>query len=121
MSTPPRVEDLLRELAPQVLGVLMRRYADFAAAEDAVQEALITAVTHWPQDGIPGNPRGWLIQAASRQMTDRFRSEGARRRREHFTASREPPPTAVSGQDDTLVLLSMCCHPALTPASAVAL
>jgi RNA polymerase sigma factor (sigma-70 family) len=121
VSTPPPAEDLLRELVPQVLGVLVRRYSDFAAAEDAVQEALISAVTHWPRDGIPDNPRGWLIQAAVRQMTDRFRSEDARRRREQATARREPPPAGVSGCDDTLILLSMCCHPALTPASAVAL
>jgi RNA polymerase sigma factor (sigma-70 family) len=121
VSTAPPPEDLLRELVPQVLGVLVRRYSDFAAAEDAVQEALISAVTHWPKDGIPGNPRGWLIQAAVRQMTDRFRSEDARRRREQATALRESPPAAVSGRDDTLILLSMCCHQALTPASAVAL
>jgi RNA polymerase sigma factor (sigma-70 family) len=121
VSTPHPPEDLLRELVPQVLGVLVRRYSDFAAAEDAVQEALISAVTHWPTDGIPGNPRGWLIQAAVRQMTDRFRSEDARRRREVTTARREPPPAVASGHDDTLILLSMCCHPALTPASAVAL
>jgi RNA polymerase sigma factor (sigma-70 family) len=121
VSTPPPAEDLLRELVPQVLGVLVRRYSDFAAAEDATAEALISAVTHWPRDGIPGNPRGWLIQAAVRQMTDRFRSEGARRRREQATVRREPPPAGVSGRDDTLILLLMCCHPALTPASAVAL
>ena len=119
LTTP--AEDLLRELAPQVLGVLARRYGDFGAAEDAVQEALLAAATHWPQDGIPGNPRGWLIQAASRALTDQYRSDTARRRRELAGAAREPGPAPVSGQDDTLVLLSLCCHPALTPASAVAL
>jgi RNA polymerase sigma factor (sigma-70 family) len=121
LTTP--AEDLLRELAPQVLGVLARRYGDFGAAEDAVQEALLAAATRWPQDGIPDNPRGWLIQAASRALTDQYRSDTARRRRELAGAAREPEPASapVSGQDDTLVLLSLCCHPALTPASAVAL
>jgi RNA polymerase sigma factor (sigma-70 family) len=119
--TGTRVEDLLRELAPQVLGVTVRRFGDFAAAEDAVQEALLSAATHWPADGVPDNPRAWLIQTAGRKMTDLIRSEAARRRREETAALRETSPVDVPGQDDTLILLFMCCHPALTPASAIAL
>lgn len=129
MSRTPRVEDLLRELAPQVLGVLVRRYRDFDAAEDAVQEALLAAALHWPRDGVPGNPRGWLLQVAARRLTDQVRSEQARRRREAVAASLEPPPAAwdaapaagPGGRDDTLALLFLCCHPALTQASAIAL
>ena len=117
----PVVEDLLRELAPQVLGVVVRRYGDFDAAEDAVQEALLAAALHWPRDGLPDNPRGWLIQAAVRRMTDQIRSEIARRRREELAASIGMPAVDVADRDDTLVLLFMCCHPALTPASAIAL
>jgi RNA polymerase sigma factor (sigma-70 family) len=112
-------EGLLRELAPQVLGVLVRRYADFAAAEDAVQEALLAAALHWPRDGVPEEPRGWLIQTATRRMIDQWRSEQARREREAL-ASAAPAPE-VSDPDDTLIVLFMCCHPALTPASAIAL
>ena len=121
MSTGTGVEDLLREQAPQVLGVLVRRFGDFDAAEDAVQEALIAAARHWPAEGVPANPRGWLIQTAVRKMTDQLRSEQARRRREDAAAMAEPPATDVIGRDDTLILLFMCCHPALTPASAIAL
>ncbi len=114
------VEDLLRDLAPQVLGALLRRYDDFAAAEDAVQEALVVAAEQWPADGLPDYPRGWLIQVASRRMLDHLRSEQARRRREDAVANQEPPPE-VPDRDDTLVLLFMCCHPALKPAAAIAL
>jgi RNA polymerase sigma factor (sigma-70 family) len=121
VSTGTGTEDLLRELAPQVLGVLVRRFGDFDSAEDAVQEALIAAARHWPADGMPANPRGWLIQAAVRKMTDQLRSEQARRRREDSAAKAEPPAVGVTGRDDTLILLFMCCHPALTPASAIAL
>jgi RNA polymerase sigma factor (sigma-70 family) len=121
VSTGAGIEDLLRELAPQVLGVLVRRFGDFGSAEDAVQEALIAAARHWPADGMPANPRGWLIQAAVRKMTDQLRSEQARRRREGAAAMAEPPAVDVTGRDDTLILLFMCCHPALTPASAIAL
>jgi RNA polymerase sigma factor (sigma-70 family) len=121
VSTGTGIEDLLRELAPQVLGVLVRRFGDFDSAEDAVQEALIAAARHWPADGMPANPRGWLIQAAVRKMTDQLRSEQARRRREDAAAMAEPPAVGVTGRDDTLILLFMCCHPALTPASAIAL
>jgi RNA polymerase sigma factor (sigma-70 family) len=114
-------EDLLRELAPQVLGVVARRFGDFDTAEDAVQEALLEAATHWPVDGTPDNPRGWLIQVAVRKMLDQVRSEQARRRREDTAAIQEPPPPDVPDRDDTLILLFLCCHPALTPASAIAL
>ena len=121
---------LLREMAPQVLGVLARKQGDFAAAEDAVQEALIAASAQWPVAGIPSNPRGWLYQVALRRMKDQQRSEMARRRREDAVALERsyeepfiPPPDAELGveEDDTLVLLFMCCHPALTPSSAIAL
>ena len=121
---------LLRELAPQVLGVVARRYGDFPAAEDAVQEALIAAAMQWPVAGIPTNPRGWLFHVAVRRMNDYLRSERARRRREDVVATERsadepfaPPPDSEIGvdRDDTLVLLFMCCHPALTPASAIAL
>ena len=120
-------EQLLRELAPQVLGAVIRRFHEFAPAEDAVQEALIAAAVQWPREGVPENPRGWLIQVASRRMADYLRSEMARRRREAAAAGemeQEAPPVRVESereQDDTLILLFMCCHPALTPSSAIAL
>ncbi|HKF20932.1 MAG TPA: RNA polymerase sigma factor [Candidatus Angelobacter sp.] len=120
-------EHLLRELAPQVLGVVARRFHDFSAAEDAVQEAMIAAFTQWPREGIPDNPRGWLIQVASRRMTDQVRSEIARRQRETAVAKEaETVAPAVDIEsdmdpDDTLILLFMCCHPALTSSSAIAL
>ncbi len=122
----PAIEHLLRELAPQVLGAVMRRYRDFAAAEDAVQEALIAATTHWPEQGIPENPRGWLIQVAVRRMMDAVRREIARRRREESVALDAElliAPTELGGgqHDDTLILLFMCCHPSLTTSSAIAL
>jgi RNA polymerase sigma factor (sigma-70 family) len=126
LSSP--IEQLLRELAPPVLGAVVRRFRDFAASEDAVQEALIAAATQWPVEGVPHNPRGWLIQVALRRMTDRVRSEVARRNRE--AAVMEDVPSVVApalysepqfDPDDTLVLLFMCCHPALTPVSAIAL
>jgi RNA polymerase sigma factor (sigma-70 family) len=116
--------DLLRELTPQVLGFVARRFRDFDAAEDAVQEASIAALMQWPRDGIPDNPRAWLTQVAFRKMADRIRSESARRRRETEVveeAARETGLTAGQLEDDTLVLLFMCCHPALTPSSAIAL
>ncbi|MGH9707770.1 MAG: RNA polymerase sigma factor, partial [Candidatus Acidiferrales bacterium] len=121
------IEELLRALTPQVLGIVARRFRDFAAAEDAVQEAAMAAAAQWPHDGLPENPRAWLVRVASRRMTDQIRSESARRRRETELAL-EPAPTQDSGgiefgpqEDDTLILLFMCCHPALTPASAIAL
>ncbi|WP_066371085.1 RNA polymerase sigma factor [Herbidospora mongoliensis] len=119
--TSDRIEDLLRELAPQVLGAVVRSYGDFGAAEDAVQEALLAAALHWPGEGLPGNPRGWLIQTAVRRLTDQYRSETARRRREESVALREVPGAEPVQRDDTLVLLVTCCHPALTPASSIAL
>jgi RNA polymerase sigma factor (sigma-70 family) len=117
---PATVEDLLRELAPQVLGALVRRYGDFDAAEDAAQEALLAAAVHWPEKGVPEQPLGWLIQTASRRMIDQWRSDQSRKDRESVAAQREVV-TEAPGQDDTLTVLFMCCHPALTPASAVAL
>jgi RNA polymerase sigma factor (sigma-70 family) len=122
-------EHLLRELAPQVLAAVVRRYRDFSAAEDAVQEALLAAATQWPAQGAPDNPRGWLIHVAARRMTDHVRAELARRRREMIVmvhASEEPAapgPDADNGvhHDDTLALLFMCCHPALTRPTAIAL
>jgi RNA polymerase sigma factor (sigma-70 family) len=123
-------EHLLRDLAPQVLGAVMRRYGDFAAAEEAVQEALLAASQQWPRDGRPDNPRGWLIHVAARRMTDHIRSETARRLREAWVAGPIPlahqlapdaPPPDVVDRDDTLILLFMCCHPSLTPPSAIAL
>jgi RNA polymerase sigma factor (sigma-70 family) len=123
----PRIGHLLRELAPQVLGALARRHRDFAAAEDAVQEALLDAATQWPREGIPANPGGWLYTAATRRLTDEVRSDIARRRREEKMISEEDAhvpaveETFEPEQDDTLLLLFMCAHPALTPATAVAL
>jgi len=118
---PVDVEDLLRELAPQVLGVLTRRYGDFDAAEDAVQEALLAAAVHWPAEGIPDRPRGWLIQTATRRLIDQRRNERARTAREDRALLTQPPPVDVPDRDDTLVVLFLCCHPSLTPASAIAL
>jgi RNA polymerase sigma factor (sigma-70 family) len=119
--TDHQFEDLLRRLTPQVLGAVVRWSGDFAAAEDAVQEALLAAATTWPRDGTPDNPKAWLIQAASRRLIDEVRQEQARRRREERAALREVPPEDVEEQDDTLRLLFLCCHPSLTPASAIAL
>lgn len=113
------VTDRMRTLAPQVLGVLVRRGAEFATAEDAVQEALIEAVRHWP-GSPPDDPKAWLLRVAGRKLIDAQRSEAARRRREERVHD-EPPPGPTEQSDDTLLLLSRCCHPALSPASAVAL
>ncbi|MEO6091019.1 MAG: DUF6596 domain-containing protein [Umezawaea sp.] len=115
-------EDLVRDLAPQVLGALVRRYGGFGTCEDAVQEALLAAALQWPAEGVPDNPRAWLITVASRRRTELWRNETARRRREETVAAQtlpEPdPPPAV---DDTLTLLLLCCHPSLTRVSQVAL
>lgn len=125
--TPGEFEQLTRELAPRVLGALVRRYRDFAAAEDAVQEALLAAATQWPLDGVPENPRAWLTQVASRRLMDEIRGNSARRRRESDSMMEPgyviPPvePDETTGHDDTLVLIYMCCHPALTTSSAIAL
>ena len=115
-------EDLLRELAPQVLGAVMRRYGNFADAEDAMQEALIAAATTWPEAGRPDDPLAWLIRVASRRMANQYRSDDARRRREALAASWSlTPPEPAPAHDDTLILMFMCCHPSLTPASAIPL
>lgn len=123
-----RVEDLLRRLAPRVLAALARRHDDFEAAEDAVQEALLAATVQWPRDGVPDSPDGWLVTVASRRLTDRVRSEAADRRREETIAALTPAdewyaPAAdePAHEDDTLTLLFLCCHPALTPPSRIAL
>ncbi|BCJ57633.1 RNA polymerase sigma factor [Micromonospora endophytica] len=129
MTATPPTEDLLRDLAPQVLGVLARRFGDFTTAEDAVQEALLVAATRWPEDGVPDNPRGWLIQVAYRRMIEMVRAEQSRRAREDLAARREADRRSVpavddqlgADRDDGLVLLLLCCHPALSPTSAVAL
>ena len=125
------VEDLLRRFAPQVLGSLVRRYGHFDLAEDAVQEALLAAALQWPEQGIPENPRGWLITVAVRRLTDELRSDEARRRREERAAAElprehvEPPPdpeqVPAGEEDDTLTLFFLCAHPALSPASQLAL
>ncbi|WP_296604438.1 sigma-70 family RNA polymerase sigma factor [Nocardioides sp.] len=113
------MEQLVRDLVPQVLGVLVRRGADFATAEDAVQEALLEAVRRWP-DAPPDDPKAWLVTVAWRKVVDLSRSESARRAREE-RVHEEPPRGPVADEDDTLLLLFLCCHPALTPSSAVAL
>ncbi|MBW4721892.1 RNA polymerase sigma factor [Saccharothrix obliqua] len=118
--TPPAVVDLLRELAPQVLGALVRRHDRFEGCEDAVQEAVLAAAVQWPVEGLPANPRGWLLTVASRRFVDQVRSDHARRAREAAVAA-EVPPGEVPDTDDTLVLLFLCCHPALTEASRIAL
>ncbi|QIS02377.1 RNA polymerase sigma factor [Nocardia brasiliensis] len=118
---PARAEDLLRELAPQVLGALVRRFGDFDTAEDALQEAMVAAATQWPVEGLPDNPRGWLIQVAQRRMADAVRAEVARRRRETTAFDRDVIDARPIDQDDTLAMFLLCCHPALSSASAVAL
>jgi RNA polymerase sigma factor (sigma-70 family) len=116
------VPGLLRKLTPRVLGVLVRRFGGFDQCEDAVQEALLAAAQQWPADGVPANPTGWLVTVASRRWTEVWRSETARQRREANAALLEPPgaPPAPA-EDDTLTLLLLCCHPALTAVSQVAL
>ncbi|WP_412521235.1 RNA polymerase sigma factor [Actinomadura madurae] len=119
-------EELLRTLAPQVLGTLVRRHGAFDACEDAVQEALLAAAVQWPGDGVPENPRGWLLTVATRRLTDQWRSERARRDREAAVSADgrdEPGPDAErpGDRDDTLTLLFLCCHPSLSPSSQVAL
>lgn len=122
MSAATGVEGLLRELAPQVLGALVRRYGGFDTCEDAVQEALVAAAVQWPAQGVPDSPKGWLITVASRRRIELWRSDSARRRREETVASLAPPePEPAPAVDDTLTLLLLCCHPSLTPASQVAL
>ena len=123
------VEDLLRQLTPQVLGAVVRRFGNFDLAEDATQEALIAAAAQWPRDGLPDNPRGWLIAVAARRLTDLVRADQARRRREDMVAQWAMTGTGPSpvgernpaDRDDTLVLFLMCCHPSLPVASQIAL
>jgi RNA polymerase sigma factor (sigma-70 family) len=123
------VEGLLRGLAPQVLGALVRRYGHFDLAEDAVQEALLAATSQWPTQGVPDSPRAWLIAVAARRLTDLLRSEQARRRREDQVARwmlpehhRAPAADQASPEsDDTPVVLFLCCHPALSAAAQIAL
>jgi RNA polymerase sigma factor (sigma-70 family) len=130
VTTQATVDGLLRDLAPQVLGALIRRSGQFDSAEDAVQEALLDAAIQWPVEGIPDSPRGWLLTVASRRMTDHVRTESARRRREETAALLSSPDELVttpvddpadSDHDDTLTLLFLCCHPAISPASQLAL
>jgi RNA polymerase sigma factor (sigma-70 family) len=129
LPTDATPEDLLRELAPPVLGALVRRYGHFDVAEDAVQEALLVAALQWPTQGIPEGPRSWLIRVASRRMIDQLRSDQARRNREAVAAIRTPvdqllapgPEAGGGSQDDSLLLLFLCCHPALTPTAQAAL
>ena len=126
-ALPPGTEDLLRELTPQVLGAVVRRYGHFDLAEDAVQESLIAAVTTWPTRGVPDDPRAWLITVAARRLTDLLRAEQARRRREEREAALLPGdwlganPESSSAKDDSILVLLLCCHPALTSASQIAL
>jgi RNA polymerase sigma factor (sigma-70 family) len=129
-SADVAIEDLLRELTPQVLGALVRRHGRFDACEDAVQEALLAAATQWPADGLPDNPRGWLIAVANRRLVDHIRSESARRRREDATAAASPSDELLApaadlapggARDDTLTLLFLCCHPELSAPSQIAL
>ncbi|HET7246436.1 MAG TPA: DUF6596 domain-containing protein [Streptosporangiaceae bacterium] len=113
---------LLRDLGPRALGAIVRRYGHFADAEDAVQEALLAAATTWQADGTPDNPLAWLIRVASRKMADQYRSDEARRRREELAASWSlVPAEPVPAHDDTLTLMLMCCHPALSPGAAIPL
>ena len=123
MTAPPATEDLLRTLAPQVLGALVRRYGHFDAAEDSVQEALLAAAVQWPAEGRPDNPAAWLSTVATRRMIDQLRGDGARRRREDDIAPRlrSDPDVIVPADDDTLTLLFLCCHPVLSPPSQLAL
>jgi RNA polymerase sigma factor (sigma-70 family) len=132
VSADPSVEDLLRELAPWVLGALVRRYRQFDLCEDATQEALLAAATQWPTEGVPASPHGWLVTVASRRLMDQMRSEQSRRRREDQVMAATPQaellgkPADVDAEsatdrDDSLTLLFLCCHPALSPPSQIAL
>ena len=130
MTTAQPIEDLLRESAPQVLTALLRRHRHLDLCEDAVQEALLAASIQWPESGVPQSPSGWLVTVASRRLIDRVRSDAARRRREQDVLVGSPPSELLAAlpnadaddvRDDTVKLLSLCCHPALTPASQLAL
>ncbi len=121
------LEHVWRGCAPDVLAALVRGYGDFEAAEDALQEALLAAAQQWPTDGLPDNPKGWLIRVASRRLMDQWRADRARSGREQLVAGRSPtenlaPVGDVAGErDDSLTLLLLCCHPVLTRPSQVAL
>src|SRR5215467_1230868 len=130
VTGPPLVEDLLRELAPQVLGTLVRRHGQFDACEDAVQEALLAAALQWPVEGVPDRPRSWLLTVAGRALVDGWRADSARRRREGVAAvdlvgqpaaGYLPDADDHADRDDALALLFLCCHPALSPPSQLAL
>ncbi|MEN3359529.1 MAG: hypothetical protein V7637_3511 [Mycobacteriales bacterium] len=126
MSSERRIGDLLRELAPRVLAALVRRHGQFDACEDAVQEALLAATLQWPTAGVPDRPRAWLLTVAGRALVDHWQADSARRRREQTVAALEPAGVQDSGHrpadsDDTLILLFLCCHPALSPPSQLAL
>ena len=123
MTIDSATESLLRDLTPQVLGALVRRYGQFEECEDAVQETVVAATLAWPTSGTPANPRGWLITVASRRLIDQIRSDHARKAREMTVALEELPSAEgeAAAADDTLILLYLCCHPALTPASQTAL
>ncbi|GAB3849304.1 RNA polymerase sigma factor [Dactylosporangium cerinum] len=117
---PDAIEDLLRGLAPQVLGVLVRRHGQFDACEDAVQEALLAAAVQWPAGGVPQRPKAWLCTVAGRALVDQWRTDSARRRRE-VAAALDPASEPPEHPDDTLTVLLLCCHPALSPPSQLAL
>ena len=122
MTTQPAIEDLLRELAPQVLGTLVRRHSQFDACEDAVQEALLSAAKQWAGDGIPDNPRSWLLTVASRRLIDTWRSEASRQHREEAAAVLETAGRGPASEtDDTLALVFLCCQPSLSVPSQLAL
>ena len=132
LTSPTTAEDLLRELAPQVLGALLRRhgYGQFYLCEDATQEALLAAAVQWPADGLPDNPRGWLVTVATRKLLDQVRSERSRRQREERIAVATPQSELLAGApdadapqstDDSLILLFGCCHPAISTPSQIAL
>ncbi len=122
MTPSHEAEDLLRRLAPQVLGALIRRHGQFDRCEDAVQEALLAAHRQWPDDGIPKDPRAWLTTVASRRLVDEWRSDDARRRREDKAAMQgQTSPNTAGHRDDTLALLFLCCHPSLSSPSQLAL
>ena len=114
-------EDVWREETPHVLAALLRRYGDLETAEDAVQEALLAAARQWPVDGVPDNPRAWLVRVASRRLVDAWRSDGARATREEAVARQQPAHSSPTDHDDSLALLLLCCHPALSRPSQVAL
>ncbi len=127
-----QLEQLWRDCAPRVLAALARRYGDFDTAEDALQEALLAAARQWPAEGVPGDPTAWLITAASRRLVDLWRADRARAERERLVASRTPPEHSVApaadspgasatAVDDSVVLLLLCCHPALPQPAQVAL